>query len=205
MKNLTYKNTVNGNCRAYYKDGKRLLCFQASGSKDFDLYECEPSGEPSHTIDHTPYIAGSPLPTGETITDKLLRKWLIRQVFKDVHDRANAYFQAHGWSTSEFDMSINDLSREVVQRYKDTFGTCYLVKVNLRGEERGVRDQIAKEWDGGTVLNFAAEFVTPIITDEVIDLILQRDLEYLPKDDFQRVEKIFDMLEDLGAMTLHWS
>ncbi|NMY12441.1 hypothetical protein HBO38_29120 [Pseudomonas veronii] len=50
---LMFKMVDSDNCRVYYMDpNKRLLCFQLTSRKDFELLYCTQEGEPSHTIDH---------------------------------------------------------------------------------------------------------------------------------------------------------
>ena len=45
---LTYQETDNGNCRVYYKEGRKLRCFQEDRRDKFTLYICSSDGEPEY-------------------------------------------------------------------------------------------------------------------------------------------------------------
>lgn len=46
--NLKYDSPDNGNCRVYYRNGRRLFCFQIADyrAKTFELLTCSRDGEP---------------------------------------------------------------------------------------------------------------------------------------------------------------
>lgn len=214
MNKLRFLSEDNGYCRVYYRDDKgRLLCYQESMKGIFELYLCTSEGEPSYSIDHSQYVEHTQLPEGNSSTEKLLRKWLVKQVLHPVIEEENDYFNINGYP-NEDDMTINDTSRKAIQRIKDVYGKCYLVKINLHGNERGNRDLIAveakthKQTEGDwNVWNFCAAFAAPLISDEIIDLILKRDvLEYeCSATDGKKVNEIFARLEELGAHVLNWA
>lgn len=211
---LTFHSEDNGNCRVYYLYGtgkaSRLLCYQESVGSQFSLYECSCDGEPSHTIDHQQYVRCTPLPEGNSSTEISLRKWLVKEVTADINEKVKHYFAINGGMPTEFDMSINDMSRDIIRRLDEVYGKCYLIKLNLYGDESGDRNAISQQYQVGetyNAFNFCAAFASPMITDEIIDLIHLRDTsEYRgPSQDRVVVESIFSTLEALGAQSLHWA
>lgn len=73
---LNLHSIDNGFCRVYYRSGKDLLCYQESIGTSFALYVCSRDGEPSYSIDHKPYLPGTPSPEGESRVEGLFRSWL---------------------------------------------------------------------------------------------------------------------------------
>ena len=108
--------------------------------------------------------------------------------------------------TSEFDMSINDISRETIQAMKNEFGTCFLGKINLYGEERGKEYKLV-EYTGQKVYNFEYTFCMPVHDTELERMITERD--HTPytgtKDDYIRIEAITKRIYSVGGENLFWS
>lgn len=81
IKRVLHQTGVNnGFCRVYYRSGsnKRLLCMQDGGRGKFALLECTKDGEPSHELDQSRYVI--PAPSGESSTERALRKYLEKGV-----------------------------------------------------------------------------------------------------------------------------
>jgi hypothetical protein len=68
----------NGLCRAYYRDGDRLLCYQEAVRGKYDLFLCTKDGEPSHPI-VLHQVPESEVPTGSDYTSTHLAEWLKQQ------------------------------------------------------------------------------------------------------------------------------
>ena len=48
---MKFLQEQSDNCRKYYRaENGKLYCIQDEGRKQFEFYECEPSGEPSHRV-----------------------------------------------------------------------------------------------------------------------------------------------------------
>ena len=50
---MIFDQEDNGNCRVYYRDSKRIYCWQDDGSwgrHDWKFYACSRDGEPSHEV-----------------------------------------------------------------------------------------------------------------------------------------------------------
>lgn len=62
---LQFDSEDNGNCRVYYRNGRKLYCWQDDGSwgrHNWQFYICSGDGEPSHAVKPDT----TPLPPGET-------------------------------------------------------------------------------------------------------------------------------------------
>jgi len=215
IEKLTLQDVENGFCRVYYLEASknRLLCYQECGGGSFELLECNVYRgyrEPSHTLPHDSYVERTPLPLGQSSTERNLRKWLVNQTTSDINRSIYRYLKEHGGQTTEYDMSINDLSCKLIEHINRIYGKCYLIKLNLHGKEGGRRDAICKEYQTGenyNAFNFCACFASPMITDEAIDKILLRDTSKYQGMEKDRavVDSIFSQLEELGAQVLHWA
>ena len=215
MNNLNFHSEDNGNCRVYYSlkaegEAKRLLCYQLSTKDQFKLFECTLNGEPCHSFDYKDYLTQTPLPDGNTPTEIRLRKWLVKQVIADIDSKVNDYMARHEGMPTEEDMTINYLSRDIISRINEVYGQCFLVRINLYGEERGDRNAISTQYqkgEGYNAFNFCAAYATPMVNDSVIDAILNRDTsEYTSaKDDWEKVNQLDLDLVNLGACPLFWA
>jgi hypothetical protein len=211
MTHLVFNSVDNCLGRIYYRQPdykNQLVCFQQSIGKSFALYVCSMDGEPSYSIGHEDLVFETPLPTGDTQVEELFRQWLVREVVSDINSKVSEYLQFHAVPT-EFDQSINDYSREMITRINDTFGQCILVKLNLYGNQRGKREAIAQPYATGenwNAYNFCADYALPLIDEETIDLILQRDQETASRSvEIKKLNEIEERLSNLGAMPLLWS
>lgn len=108
--------------------------------------------------------------------------------------------------TSEFDMSINDISRQVIEAMKAEYGTCFLGKINLYGEERKKEYKLV-EYTGQMVYNFEYGFCLPCYDSELERMINERDkAEYTgTSDDMKRVSAIVDRIYSLNGKNLFWA
>lgn len=108
--------------------------------------------------------------------------------------------------TSEFDMSINNISRTVIQAMKEEKGNCFLGKINLYGEEREKEYKLI-EYTGQMVYNFEYAFCIPCYDTELERMINERNkAEYTgTKDDSIRVKKIMERINEIGGEYLFWA
>jgi hypothetical protein len=108
--------------------------------------------------------------------------------------------------TSEFDMSINDISRNVIAAMKAEFGNCFVGKINLYGEERKKGYKLV-EYTGQIIYNFEYSFCLPCYDAELERMIDERDkAEYTcTADDYIRVNAITERIYALKGENLFWS
>jgi hypothetical protein len=98
---------------------------------------------------------------------------------------------------------VNQVSRATIRAMKP----CYIVKVNLYGDERKKKDHILTEYRKGMVYNFAGSIVIPAHDEKLIELIHQRDIAPYTGtgDDAKRITEIYNHIEKIGGKTLHWT
>lgn len=75
---LKLTETDNGNCRVYYKDGRKLYCFQEDKAGEFSFYTCSRDGEPESPVkgnglESMPHV--DYLPTDYDSTSRAFRQW----------------------------------------------------------------------------------------------------------------------------------
>lgn len=211
MNQLTLSAVDNGFCRVVYSLGehrKQRVCYQEEMHGEFEFYLMSggvPFDEPMGVIDHKPFIRLTPLPRGNSHIEKLLRRWLVKQVTSDVATEMRDYFARNRGEPTEFDMEINDISRRIIRRIHDVYGECYLVNVNLRGDAARNRDAVAVKYQAGencNAFNFCADLATPMISEELIDLVMEWNDG---GQSMSLLNKIFCCAQDLGAKALTWA
>jgi hypothetical protein len=108
--------------------------------------------------------------------------------------------------TSEFDQSINDISRLTIKAMKKEYGTCYLGKINLYGDERKEKYKLV-EYTGQTIYNFDFCFCIPVYDEEIETLIDNRDkAPYTDtKGDIELINHILKRIVELNGINLFWS
>lgn len=211
MNRLTISEIDNGYCRVVYfvgEDKKRRICYQEEARGEFVLYLMSggvPVDEPMCTIDHKPFIRRTPLPQGNSEIEALLRIWLVNQVTTDVMNEVRHYMERNRGIPTEFDMEINEISRRIIGRIYEVYGECYLVNINLGSDKSKGRDAVAVKYQTGenwNAFNFCAHLATPIISDELIDLVMKWNDDGASKT---LLEKIFHCARNLGAKPLTWA
>lgn len=119
---------------------------------------------------------------------------------------ADEYLKTH-WDnggTSEFDKSINDISRKRIKALKELKGKCFLYKIN----KFNTSDLACVEYTGQKVYNFEFSFALPERNEEIIRIINERNTPsdaYNSKRNMEEVNRIYDVAESIGAITLIWS
>ena len=113
--------------------------------------------------------------------------------------------------TTEFDQSINELSRSLVRAVAQAnSGEAWLGRINFYQAEdlvEGKWKEVMWKFEGEGPLNFEASFVAPQFDEELVRLIEERrDAEYEgTRADMARINAIFERLEAIGGHGLHWS
>lgn len=128
---------------------------------------------------------------------------------QEIKAAANTYHMTYadeGGST-EFDMSINDISRAKIQAVSEIWPEVWLGHVNLYGKDRHGGKAIMQKWEGELVYNFEYAFAVPGHDIELEKMIRERDdAEYTgTAADYKRIDVIFARIEALGGETLAWA
>lgn len=108
--------------------------------------------------------------------------------------------------TSEFDKSINDISREKIEAAKIAWGQVWLGKINLYGDERKETYEMV-EYAGQRVYNFEYGFISPAKDEQLEKMIDDKDKStwISSADDQKTVDDIFNRMDEIGAIVLLWS
>lgn len=126
---------------------------------------------------------------------------------KELNKLTDQYLKMH-WDnggTSEFDKSINDISREKIKALKELKGKCYLYQINKFHPS----DPACVEYTGQKIYNFEYSLALPERNEEIIKIIDKRntpsDEPYSGKRNMDEVNRIYDIAESIGEITLIWS
>ena len=109
---------------------------------------------------------------------------------------------------SEFDHSINDISRAVVIKYKEKYDKCFLGKINHYDCDRKNPNLKLVECVGQDITNFEYGFILPCNDDEVTEMINEYNKEketINPAEIMEQIEKITQRVVALGGDFLIWS
>jgi len=138
---------------------------------------------------------------------------------KELKKETTEYLMIHEGTTSEFDMSINDISRQKADAMKKEYGKCFVGKINLYGDERKkeykLTEYIAgerpfkdlKENECNFIYNFEYDFCIPVYDKELETMINDRDKTPYTgsKPDSDMIEAITNRIEQLKGVHLFWA
>lgn len=130
------------------------------------------------------------------------------ETLKELNTASSNYLRKH-WDnggTSEFDQSINYISREKIKAFKREKGSCWLVKINRYAEDKGKPYLV--EYTGQMVYNF--EYAAIVKTkDEVLIKLLKKynspHKKYSGKRVMSQIKEITNRIADTGGVFLQWA
>lgn len=106
----------------------------------------------------------------------------------------------------EADDVYNDISREQIMAFKETFGSAFLGRINFHGEQHkdvvSGKRSVFEEYVGQTVYNFGCDFVVPAKDDVLEKSIRDWNAGIYTKG---AVDRIFERVEELGGCTFIWT
>lgn len=105
--------------------------------------------------------------------------------------------------SSEFDKSINELSRNMIETMVRLHGHCYLWKINRHSKDEPI-------WKihnpGDRIFNFECELVTPRYDKKLYALIkMWSEYNKIIPDKWKTLNAIFDRVEEIGGYSLSWA
>jgi len=114
-----------------------------------------------------------------------------------------------GWP-GEADSTINNASRSLIAAMLETHGRAFLGNINLDGKARQknggtIEGVVWEHFDGVLVYNFGADFVLPADDAELRRLIWERDADYRPAEESNRIATIIDRAHAAGGKLLFWT
>ena len=130
--------------------------------------------------------------------------------YEELLELSERYYKIHedNGGSSEFDTSINDISRATVYQFKKKHGQCFLGKVNLYDEERKRLDVKLIPYEEQLIYNFEYGFVVPCHDEKLIELIRDYNTEkriFDSSEIMRDINKIFNRIEEFGGTGLSWS
>lgn len=116
------------------------------------------------------------------------------------------YLVRNDCMTTEFDKSINDISRDTIAAMKNENGACFLGKINLYDDERK-KPYTLVEYTGQKVYNFEYDFCLPCHDRQIETMIEERDKAPYTgtAGDRSLVEGIINRINELNGRNLIWS
>jgi len=127
----------------------------------------------------------------------------------DLTNAAAEYIMKHAdeGGSSEFDQSINDISRETIDACCAVWGgACYVGKINLYDGKRN-QPVLRRITSGDEVQIFSADFAIMTEDAELVQMIVERSQQPHAdaRTDMIRIISIVERLEELDAAILLWA
>jgi hypothetical protein len=130
----------------------------------------------------------------------------MKPTLKDLEKQANQYHANH-WDNggaSEFDQSINSISHKKIDVFYETYGKCFIYKVNPWNNT----DPIVTEYNPeDSLYNFCGDFITKEKDETLVNLITEHNT---PKEKYsarickESIDKIYKRLDELNGVYLTW-
>jgi hypothetical protein len=123
----------------------------------------------------------------------------------ELNRAANCYHLLHfsNGGASEFDQSINDISRAKIKALFRDRGSCFLYKLNKWHKT----DPDVWEYTGQKIYNFDCSFITANKDEELSQMVIEYNR---PREEFnskllwEQVEAIYDRVEKIGGIITTW-
>lgn len=110
--------------------------------------------------------------------------------------------------TSEFDLSINDISRARIDAFRRERGTCFLGNINLWDKDRGNPGYRFTPYTGQQICDFEYKFGLPVEDETLRALIVEHNRKNMTFDIhavWQRVQQITSRVQQIGGIILTWA
>jgi hypothetical protein len=115
------------------------------------------------------------------------------------------YFRTNNGQPTEFDMSINDISRDTIEAMHYEKGACWLGKINLYNKNEKPFKLV--KWTPGTIaFNFQYDFILPVHDTEIENMINDRDqTPFNTRIIYDKGNAIIERVRKLGGVLLTWA
>lgn len=134
----------------------------------------------------------------------------IDEIIKNLRKGSIEYFRKHytNGGSSEFDTTINGISRAMIVAYHKKHGKCFLGKINDY-DQYGANPQIVfTPYTGQKIYNFEYAFVIAEEDEELRRMLKEHNTpkgKLDSKATMELIEKIIARISDLGGEFLSWS
>lgn len=131
----------------------------------------------------------------------------VQDAKKDLTNKVVPYLVEDG-CLPEADEGINGASRTLIRAMHKEHGEAWLGNVNLHKRYKGEEEAAMWKYNAeDAIYTFGAAFVAPRYDAELVRLIDERfDAPYMgTKEDYERIEKIYTRLAEIGGENLHWT
>jgi len=130
--------------------------------------------------------------------------------YEELNQLTEEYLNMHrdNGGTSEFDTSINHISRAIVHKFYEKHGQCFLGKYNLYDEDRKNLKAELVAYEGQPIYNFEFSIVVPSNDEKLTELIREHNREkvvFNSKEVMEGIEKITDRIVELKGIALVWA
>jgi len=120
---------------------------------------------------------------------------------------ATNYLKLH-WDnggTSEFDKSINDISRATIIAMKREYGQCYMLNINRYPENKGQR--YITKYTGQKIYNFEYTFIMPVYDSELKNMLIKHAKNSGFKEGklMSNIKILVDRIYKNNGIALAWS
>lgn len=125
----------------------------------------------------------------------------------DLNKASTDYLRLH-WNnggTSEFDMRINDISREKIKAMEREYGEAWIVKVNRYYYNNTLAPALTP-YTGQKIYNFDGAAVIPCYSQQLVQLIASYQQQpFNSKKTMDSIKEIFELIYQLNGLILIWA
>jgi hypothetical protein len=101
-------------------------------------------------------------------------------------------------------MSINDISRAMIKKYREKHGSCLLGVLNKKHGE----GSMFVPYTGQKVFNFEFDFAVPYPDGQLSDMLTEYcapKKEYSSQNVYRSIQAILSRIEEIGGLYLMWA
>lgn len=107
----------------------------------------------------------------------------------------------------EADDAYNDYNRKMIQKFKETYGSAYIGRINYYGPDRRAVSEgkmsVFEEYIGQMIYNFACDFIVAT-QDPILEKLISHWNSNKPRHECSDMNKIFARIEEIGGISFIW-
>lgn len=131
-------------------------------------------------------------------------------ILSEIKEMQNAYIAASGGvlEIRESDDTYNDSNRDLIEAYKEKYGSAFLGSINFYGDRResvvSGEKSVYEEYTGQPVYNFGCDFVVPTKDEKLEALVRDWNSGKSRYNGVSVIDTIMDRIQELGGSNLLW-